>query len=144
MQIFQRKAQAMRTTWTFSSAGQIIFGPGAVEQLGDVVGRLGLKRMLVVTDARLVEAGLSAEVATAAARSAATLDVFAGGEPEPSLRVAEKCIGAGPRVSARWPDRPGRRQQHGPGQDDRHGAGARRLAARLPGRRPRARADRCP
>jgi alcohol dehydrogenase class IV len=81
----------MRTTWTFSSAGQIIFGPGAVRQLGDAVGRLGVERLLVVTDARLIEAGLLDEV-QAALGSQVTLEVFAGGEPEPSLRAAEACV----------------------------------------------------
>jgi alcohol dehydrogenase class IV len=81
----------MRTTWTFSSAGQIIFGPGAVRQLGDVVERLKIDRLLIVTDARLVEAGLLDEVQTAIGHRA-TLDVFAGGEPEPSLRAAEACV----------------------------------------------------
>jgi len=81
----------MRTTWTFSSAGQIIFGSGAVRQLGDVVKRLGLKRVLIVTDAKLIEAGICDEVQSSIA-AIATLDVFAGGEPEPSLRVADECI----------------------------------------------------
>jgi alcohol dehydrogenase class IV len=81
----------MRTTWTFSSAGQIIFGPGAVRQLGDVVARLRVDRLLVVTDAHLVEAGLLEEV-QAAVGERATLDIFAGGEPEPSLRAADGCI----------------------------------------------------
>ena len=81
----------MRTTWTFSSAGQIIFGSGAVGQLPDVVRRLKLKRILIVTDARLVEAGLCDQVTTLL-KDRATLKVFADGEPEPSLCVAEKCI----------------------------------------------------
>ncbi len=81
----------MRTTWTFSSAGQIIFGAGAIGQLPDVVRRLGLKRVLIVTDARLVEAGLCDQITTLL-KDRATLKVFAGGEPEPSLCVAEKCI----------------------------------------------------
>ena len=81
----------MRTTWTFSSAGQIIFGAGAVRQLGDVVRRLGLKRVLIVTDAKLVDAGIVDEVKSPLSELA-TLDVFAGGEPEPSLRVSEQCI----------------------------------------------------
>jgi alcohol dehydrogenase class IV len=85
---------AMRTTWTFSSAGQIVFGSGSVRQLGELSGRLRLKRILIVTDARLVEAGLYDEV-RAPLETVATLDVFTGGEPEPSLRVAEACIAHG-------------------------------------------------
>ena len=137
------RAQAMRTTWTFSSAGQIIFGTGAVEQLADVVSRLGLKRVLVVTDARLVEAGTcrrSRDVCSASAGRSTSL---------PAASPSRRC--AWPSVHRRRPassepdgaDRPGRRQQHGPGQDHRHGAGARRHAARLLGRGSGARADRC-
>ncbi len=81
----------MRTTWTFSSAGQIVFGSGAVRQLGELSKRLGLKRILIVTDARLVEAGIYDEVQLPLQEQAAR-DVFTGGEPEPSLRVAELCI----------------------------------------------------
>ncbi len=81
----------MRTTWTFSSAGQIIFGAGAVRQLTEQVERLKLTRLLVVTDARLIEAGLYDEV-RAVLEERVTLDVFAGGEPEPSLRAAELCV----------------------------------------------------
>lgn len=81
----------MRTVWTFSSAGQIVFGAGAVRQLGELANRLGLKRVLIVTDARLVEAGLYDEVQMPL-RDRVTLDLFTGGEPEPSLRVAEFCI----------------------------------------------------
>ncbi|MEX0676800.1 MAG: iron-containing alcohol dehydrogenase [Pirellulales bacterium] len=81
----------MRTTWTFHSAGQIIFGTGAVKQLADVVDRLKLKRVLVVTDSNLVKAGLFDEVQQPI-RERVALDVFAGGEPEPSLNAADACI----------------------------------------------------
>ena len=81
----------MRTTWTFHSAGQILFGPGAVQQLGAVAGRLGLKRLLVVTDQRLIDAGVLGEVEGPLAERA-QLEVFAGGEPEPSLHAAEACV----------------------------------------------------
>jgi alcohol dehydrogenase class IV len=81
----------MRTTWTFGSAGQIIFGTGAVRQLSDVVKRLGLKRVLLVTDANLVGAGVCDEV-QATIRECVALDVFTGGEPEPSLRAADACL----------------------------------------------------
>jgi alcohol dehydrogenase class IV len=82
---------ATRTTWTFSSAGQIVFGPGAVRQLADVVRRLRLARVLIVTDERLVEAGVLDQVKQALGAGAA-LEVFAGGEPEPSLRAADRSI----------------------------------------------------
>ncbi len=40
----------MRTTWTFHTAGTLLFGQNAVSQLGDVVQRLAVKRLLLVTD----------------------------------------------------------------------------------------------
>jgi alcohol dehydrogenase class IV len=81
----------MRTTWTFNSAGQIVFGTGAVRHLGDIARRLRLKRILIVTDARLIEAGVGDEIEMPLGGHA-TLEVFAGGEPEPSLEAAEKCV----------------------------------------------------
>jgi alcohol dehydrogenase len=80
----------MRTTWTFHSAAQILFGSGALDQLPKAVSRLGLNRVLIVTDQQLVKAGIVEEVQRAVGNSAA-VDVFAEGEPEPSLRVADAC-----------------------------------------------------
>jgi alcohol dehydrogenase class IV len=81
----------MRTTWTFSSAGQIIVGSGAVEQLPDVLRRLGLKRVLLVTDAVLDKVGLVDQVRTPLGNDF-TVETFTGGEPEPSLRAAANCV----------------------------------------------------
>jgi alcohol dehydrogenase class IV len=81
----------MRTTWSFSSAGQIVFGSGAAEQLGDIARRLGLERILVVTDEQLVGAGVAKQIEDPLAEQA-SLDVFTGGEPEPSLDAAERCV----------------------------------------------------
>ena len=46
----------MRTTWTFHSATQLLFGCGAVRQLGEIATRQGVKRVLVVTDPILLKA----------------------------------------------------------------------------------------
>jgi alcohol dehydrogenase class IV len=82
----------MRTTWTFHSAGQLLFGPGAARQLGEVAQRLGAKRALIVTDPPLVKAGLDDRLRKPLAAVSVTVEVFPGGEPEPSLRAAEACI----------------------------------------------------
>ena len=47
--------------------------------------------LLVVTDSNLVKAGLVDQVRHPI-REQVTLDVFAGGEPEPSLQAADACI----------------------------------------------------
>ena len=50
----------MRTTWTFHTAGRVVFGLDAVDSLGDHLTELSTDstRVLVVTDPMLVEAGV--------------------------------------------------------------------------------------
>ncbi|HEV3259140.1 MAG TPA: iron-containing alcohol dehydrogenase [Gemmataceae bacterium] len=82
-----------RTTWMFHSAGQLLFGRHAAGQLAEVAGRLGAKRVLIVTDSVLAKAGLPDRVRAPLAGSGITVETFDGGEPEPSLRAADACIG---------------------------------------------------
>src|SRR5437764_740521 len=81
----------VRTTWTFHSAGQLLFGAGATRQLGEVVARLGARRVLLVTDPVLRRAGLLDQVKEPLA--GLSVEAFTEGEPEPSLRAAQACIG---------------------------------------------------
>src|SRR5262249_53369688 len=87
----QRGVSPMRETWTFHTAGQLLFGRTAVRQLGEIAGRLGARRVLLVTDQILVRAGVAARVQAPLAESGVTVETFDGGEPEPSLRAAEGC-----------------------------------------------------
>jgi alcohol dehydrogenase class IV len=80
----------MRETWLFHSAGQLLFGRNAARQLGDVAERLCAKRVLIVTDPMLLKAGLVDRVREPLA--AVALELFSGGEPEPSFRAADACI----------------------------------------------------
>ncbi len=82
----------MRTVWTFHSAGQLVFGQGAAGQLGDLAGRLGAKRVLVVTDQILVKAGLVESVRRPLEQAGMAVEVFPGGEPEPSMKATEACV----------------------------------------------------
>jgi alcohol dehydrogenase class IV len=83
----------MRTTWTFHAAGTLLFGRGAVDQLGEVACRLGARRVLLATDPVLVKAGLLERVRQPLTASGLTVEAFTEGEPEPSLRAAEACLG---------------------------------------------------
>jgi len=83
---------AMRETWTFHSAGQLLFGPNASRQLGDVTARLRVRRLLLVTDPILLRAGLHERIHVPLSESGVRIEVFSGGEPEPSLRAADACI----------------------------------------------------
>jgi alcohol dehydrogenase class IV len=82
----------VRTTWTFHSAGQLLFGRHAVNQLGEVAARLRARKILLVTDPVLAKAGVLDLVREPLSGGGLTLEVFDGGEPEPSLRAAEACV----------------------------------------------------
>ncbi|HEY1068819.1 MAG TPA: iron-containing alcohol dehydrogenase, partial [Pirellulales bacterium] len=80
------------TTWTLHSAAKIVFGRRAVEQVGEVVRRLDARRVFLVTDRTLVAAGIVDEVFTPLHEAGIEIDVFSGGQAEPSLEVAEQAI----------------------------------------------------
>src|SRR5262245_33446580 len=82
----------MRTVWTFHSAGALVFGRGAVGELGDFARRMNARRALIVTDPILVKAGLADAVSKPLGDAGLAVDTFDGGEPEPSMRAAEACV----------------------------------------------------
>ncbi len=85
----------MRTTWIFHAPGQLLFGRHATRQLGEVAARAGVRRLLLVTDPILHKAGL-ADIVQAPLREASVgVELFTGGEPEPSLRAAEAAVAVG-------------------------------------------------
>lgn len=90
----------MRETWTFHSAGQLLFGRNAVAQLGELTRRLGVKRVLIVTDSIMVKTGLADRVKSPIEESGIRVKVFDGGEPEPSIRAAEASIDAADHFQA--------------------------------------------
>ena len=81
-----------RTTWNFYSAGHLVFGSGAIRQLPQHLARIPSDRVLIVTDAQLAGAGLVDRVRSPLLESGRTVEVFDGGEPEPSLAVAEAAV----------------------------------------------------
>jgi alcohol dehydrogenase class IV len=78
----------MRTAWNFHSAGQLVFGRGAIGQLGLLLGRRKLRRAFIVTDERLVAAGLLERVAAPLAAAKIEAISWSGGEAEPAISTA--------------------------------------------------------
>jgi alcohol dehydrogenase class IV len=78
--------------WTFASAGQIHFGPGSVRKLAEVTQRLAARRVLVVTDRNLDRPEVLGRVQEQLDAAGLDTEVFLGGEPEPSVAVAETAI----------------------------------------------------
>jgi len=81
----------MRTTWSFHTTGQLLFGREAVLQVGEICRRLGAGKVFVVTDVHLVRAGIVERVFSALTAAKVTVEVFDGGLPEPPLAIAETC-----------------------------------------------------
>jgi alcohol dehydrogenase class IV len=84
----------MRSTWSFSTAGQLVFGNGAVGEIGALAVKRGWDRIFVVTDKRLVDAGLVDLVLSSLDLVGIAHGVFDGGEPEPSVDAAERAAAA--------------------------------------------------
>ncbi len=84
----------MRTTWTFHSAGSLIFGRHAVRELGDVARRLAARRCFIVADRILERVGIVAAVTDSLASSGVEFVSWLDGEPEPSLHLVARCADA--------------------------------------------------
>src|SRR5689334_21261137 len=82
----------MRTSWSFHSAGQLVFGRGAPAALGRWAARRKWQRAFLVTDQRLAAAGLVDRVLAPLKDAGIHVDIFDGGEPEPAVHTAEKAI----------------------------------------------------
>jgi alcohol dehydrogenase class IV len=82
----------MRQQWTFSTAGQIVFGSSTVHRLGSIIQRMQAQRVLVVTDQQLIAAGVLDSALQSLRQTDIPFHVFDGGEPEPRIQAAEACI----------------------------------------------------
>jgi alcohol dehydrogenase class IV len=78
--------------WTFHSAGKLVFGKNALEQAGEILGVLGTKRVFVATDPILVSCGVLERLRGVLDAAGMQMEMFTGGEPEPSFRAAGLCI----------------------------------------------------
>lgn len=85
-------------TWSFASAGTLIFGRHAVRRhLGEACGRLRATRAVVVTDPAVVAAGLLEPAAEALRSAGVDFQVFDGVTPEPPVeRVRAAAAAARP------------------------------------------------
>jgi alcohol dehydrogenase class IV len=82
----------MRTTWNFFTAGQLVFGRGAIEEVGFLAARRGFRRVLIVTDKLLAAAGIVERTCKPLSEANLAVDVFDGGEAEPSIDAALRAV----------------------------------------------------
>ena len=83
---------SQRDYWSFFSAGRIVFGSGSVKRLAQLIQPWRATRALIVADAALVNAGVVAKVEGPLKAAGIIVDVFDGGQPEPSFAIAEQAI----------------------------------------------------
>lgn len=81
-----------RDHWSFFSAGRIVFGSGSVKRLGQLIQPWHADRAVIIADQALVKAGVVASVEAPLHAAGLVVEVFDGGEPEPSFAVAEQAI----------------------------------------------------
>lgn len=84
----------MSAVWTFHTAASLVFGRGAVAQLGDIAGRLKAKRVLVVTDAILTKVGITEQAVAPLRAAGVEVSVFDGCKPEPPVEVIREAVDA--------------------------------------------------
>ncbi|HEY3789078.1 MAG TPA: iron-containing alcohol dehydrogenase, partial [Urbifossiella sp.] len=80
-------------TWTFQSAGSLIFGRNSIDQLPDVARGLGARRIFVITDAILAKAGVVEKVSAKLSAAGIALDTFHVDKPEPSVEIIRTATG---------------------------------------------------
>jgi alcohol dehydrogenase class IV len=75
----------MRGEWRFTTAGEIIFGRGAVRRAGEVVRGLGAVRACLISDPGLIAAGLHEPVLASLREADVEADLHNGGQPKPTV-----------------------------------------------------------
>jgi len=81
----------MRNTWTFHSAGTLVFGNGAVNELGRRCLTHNWRRIFVVSDQHLARAGIVPRVMQILQDAGLTTNLFDQGEAEPSVALAVRA-----------------------------------------------------
>ena len=81
----------MNDAWKFHSAGQIVFGNGAIQRLPALIHRLGAKRVAVITDPGIERAGLLRRIEEGLHSGDFNPQVYAQAMPEPDMASVLKC-----------------------------------------------------
>jgi alcohol dehydrogenase len=81
------------TLWQFSLSGQMWFGRGCSAEVGHWLAlRLRAARVLIITDTQLLRLGLADPLIEGLRRAGIAWTAFDGGEPEPSVQVADQAL----------------------------------------------------
>jgi alcohol dehydrogenase class IV len=81
----------MQDAWKFNSAGQIIFGNGAIARIPALISRFGAQRVAILTDPGVERAGLLSKVEAVLRAAGCRPQVYADAMPEPDMASVLAC-----------------------------------------------------
>ena len=76
----------------FRTTRRILFGLGAVEKIGTEAQLLKAKKILIITDPGVIQAGLLEGLKASLQAAGISLAIFDGVEPDPRIEVVEKSV----------------------------------------------------
>ena len=76
----------------FRTVPRIVMGPGALNQLADEVGALKAKKVLIVTDQGLIEAGMVKKAQSILGKAGIKHAVFGDVEADPRYEIVADCV----------------------------------------------------
>ncbi len=82
----------MNRITSFRTIPRIVMGPGALNQLADEVGALKAKKVLIVTDQGLIEAGLVKQAQAVLEKAGIKYGVFGDVEADPRYEIVADCV----------------------------------------------------
>jgi len=85
-------------TWSFHSAGNIVFGCGSVSQVGTFAHKYTARKVLLVTDELLAASGIINKVIESLSEYISEVKVYSESQPEPSLQLVEDCLSFADKV----------------------------------------------
>lgn len=81
----------MNGVWNFFTCGHLVFGPGSVRQLPEHIGGRW-RKIAIISDANLQRIGIVEQVVSALKAGGIDSHVFAGGQAEPEISVADDAL----------------------------------------------------
>jgi len=82
----------MTTSFSFTTTKTLINAPGSLQELGSHLGKLGVKRPLIVTDQGIVSAGLLEEIEQALAGDNLSIDTYADVVADPAESIVLNAL----------------------------------------------------
>lgn len=76
----------------FRTTKRILFGPGAAEKIGAEAQLLKAKKVMIITDSGVIQAGLLEVIEKSLQAAGLSSVIFDGVEPDPRIEVVEKSV----------------------------------------------------